>query len=120
MNLGWFLSQRNGDVVEVRWQTATETGAAGFHVLTATDDGNTVRLNQDLIPSPVIDSVTPTDYAFDAVTDATAFYLEEMSVNGGATKHGPFELGQVYGARTNDVDYEGSGGLAYFLPIIWR
>ena len=53
--LGWFLAQRNGDVVEVRWQTATETGTAGFHVLTATDDGNTVRLNQDLIPSPVID-----------------------------------------------------------------
>ena len=54
------------------------------------------------------------------MTDATAFYLEEMGVDGGATKHGPFELGQVYGARTNDVDYEGSGGSAIFLPIIWR
>ena len=73
VTLGWFLAQRNGDVVEVRWQTATETGTAGFHVLAAADDGDTVRLNQELIPSPVIDSITPTDYELTIQTDATHF-----------------------------------------------
>ncbi len=118
VTLGWFLAQRNGDVVEVRWQTATETGTAGFHVLAATDDGNTVRLNQELIPSPVIDSITPTDYAFTAVTDATLFYLDEVGVDGGVTRHGPFELGMDYGAYSLPGNVEVRP--AVFLPVVAR
>jgi hypothetical protein len=118
VTLGWFLAERNGASVNFRWQTATETGTAGFHVLAATDDGNTVQLNQKLIPSLVIDSITPTDYAFNAVTDATGFYLEEMGVDGGVTRHGPFELGVEYGAYALPGNVEVRP--AVFLPVVAR
>ena len=64
-----------------------------------------VQLNQELIPSPVIDSVEPTDYRFESVTGATQFYLQELEIDGRVTEHGPFELGGEYGsaAGTNDV-----------------
>jgi hypothetical protein len=69
---------------------------AGFNLLAA-DGDDRVRLNAELILSPVIDSVEPTDYQYNAVTDATQFYLQEVEISGSMTEHGPFELGRASG-----------------------
>ena len=111
VTLGWFLAQRNAEAVDIRWQTATETGTAGFNVLAVTEGGK-VRLNNALIPSAVIDSVAPINYAFSAVTDAGRFYLEEVSVDGGVTEHGPFDVGQEYGSYAVPDNLEVS-------PMVW-
>ena len=111
VSLGWFLAERDGDTVDFRWQTATETGTAGFNVL-AESDGGTVQLNTELIPSPVIDSVEPTDYQFSLVTDATQFYLQEVEISGLINELGPFDLGQAYGVRTTS-----SNGV--LTPTLW-
>jgi hypothetical protein len=111
ITLGWFLAEADGETVDFRWQTVTETGTAGFNVLAATDEGK-VQLNAELIPSPVVDSVTPTNYAVSLATDATTFYLQEVGVDGGVTEHGPFALGEAYG------EYSVPGGVE-LSPRIW-
>ena len=110
VTLGWFLAERNGETVDVRWQTATENGTAGFHLLAVTESVNQ-RLNADLIPSTVIDSVTPTDYQMAVQTDATQFLLQEVGIAGDVTEMGPFELGFAAGARseTESSGPEGNG-----------
>ena len=116
VTLGWFLAERDGDRVDFRWQTATESGVAGFNMLAVTDNG-TVQLNEALIPSTVIDSVTPTDYAFSAATDATSFVLQEVEISGAITNHGPFTIGVESGAY-NEVDDADSHKI--WLPLMMR
>ena len=84
VTLGWFLAARSGDgaAVDFRWQTATESGTAGFNLLAAGADGARTRLNPALIQSPAIDSVEPLDYGYQAATDSTSFFLEELSIDG--------------------------------------
>ncbi len=117
VTLGWFLAAGNGGTVNFRWQTATETGTAGFNVLAVTE-GGTVQLNRELIPSKVIDSVEPTNYSVALATDAVTFYLQEVGVDGSVTEHGPFTLGREYGA------YALPGGIELspksWLPILMR
>ena len=96
VTLGWFLAEANGDSVDFRWQTSTETANAGFNLYGEGPDG-LIRLNDALIPSSVVDSVEPTDYAYTAVTTATVFYVEELSLEGMTDQIGPFELGREYG-----------------------
>ena len=96
VTLGWFLAEANGDAVDIRWQTATETANAGFN-LYGEIDGARNQLNETLIQSTVIDAVEPTDYAFSAATPATVFYLETVSLDGASELAGPFTLGEEYG-----------------------
>ncbi len=122
VSLGWFLAERVGDSVDFRWQTATETGTAGFHVLAATgenSDSDKVRLNPELIPSPVIDSVEPTNYTFSAVTEATRFYLQEIGIDGSVSEHGPFELGVASGVEIGAESGVESGTDVEMTPVLW-
>ena len=117
VTLSSFLAEDAGGVVEFRWRTAMETGTAGFHVFAQTNDGR-IQLTDELIPSPSIDSVTPTDYSFSAATDATIFYLHELRIDGSTAKHGPFEFGVGYGAGTSAPDRESTPKV--WLPMIQR
>ena len=110
ITISYFLAERDGDTVNFVWQTATETGVAGFNLFAETN-GDLVQLNDELIPSPVIDSVTPTDYSYEAVTSATTFYIEEVSIAGSTDRLGPFTLGMPAGAHV-DVDVAP-------IPFIW-
>ena len=105
VTLSWFKAERNGETVDFRWQTATETGTAGFNILAVTESG-TVQLNETLIPSQVIDSVEPLDYSFTAVTDATSFLLQEVEITGVTNNHGPFALGVEVGSRIDDDEHQ--------------
>ena len=114
VTVGYFLAQPRGDGIEFHWQTATETGTAGFNILAATEAG-AVQLNPALIPSQAIDSTEPLDYAFITQTNATSFLLQEMEITGATNEYGPYTLGNAYGARipTDPVD-----GWSIYLPFI--
>ena len=121
VTLGWFRSQSIDGTVYFAWQTATESSTAGFNLLAEHPEG-LYKINEALIPSKVIDSVEPTDYSTTVVTDGTVFYLEEMSLEGKQEAHGPFQLGESYGAYItagNKPTQDASGGLIH-LPIILR
>ena len=118
ITVAWFLAERVGDVVSFRWQTANETGVAGFDLVAESDDGTLVTLNGELIPSQAIDSITPTDYAFSAATEATRFYLNELGIDGDVVEHGPFVLGREYGAIGTPTG--GEFTTRVWLPMVTR
>ncbi|MCB0046659.1 MAG: DUF11 domain-containing protein [Caldilineaceae bacterium] len=101
VTLGYFLAQSSADGVSIEWQTATETGIAGFH-LWGEVNGEMQRLNETLVPSKVIDSVQPTDYSVTLATEATVFYLTVVSLDGSTEQEGPFELGIPAGSYTSN------------------
>ena len=39
VTLGWLLAERQGEVVDIRWQTDTETGTIGFNLLAMSESG---------------------------------------------------------------------------------
>ena len=92
VTLGWFVANRNGEWVNFQWKMVTEQGVAGFNLLAEHEDQTTVRLNDELISSTVIDSVTPTYYEFSVQTAAARFFLQEVNVGGNVTQYGPFSL----------------------------
>ena len=94
VSLGYFLAEQDGDTVNFTWQTATETGTAGFNLL-AESDGDLVQLNPELIPSTVIDSVEPTDYSYEATSTATVFYIEEIRSQWQDRSHRPVRIGDA-------------------------
>ena len=119
VTLSYFHAQADGETVEFTWQTATETGTAGFNLLAVTEAG-LVQLNHELIPSPVIDSVTPTDYAFEAaieaISGATRFILQEVGIDGRVIEHGPFDLGSEHGSADGPNDVEMTSRV--WLPMV--
>ncbi|MCB9136993.1 MAG: S8 family serine peptidase [Caldilineaceae bacterium] len=92
VTLNWFLAEPNGQMVDFQWEMAAEQGVAGFNLLAVLEDQTVTQLNHELIPSTVIDSVTPTRYAFSAQTEATRFFLQEVSIGGIMRQYGPFDL----------------------------
>lgn len=99
-----FAARRDGDQLVLRWDTATETGNAGFHVYAQTAKG-TRRLNDKLIPSQRIDSLEPLTYTFRvpaAGLSKAKFFIEEVGTRGTAHRNGPF---------TARDSFDGLGGL---------
>ena len=99
VTLGAFESQAQGEgKTAFSWQTATETANVGFN-LYAADDQGLVRLNERMLVSQVINSAHPHDYVYVAQSSSKTFYLEEVDIHGKTRMHGPFALGQAFGAR---------------------
>jgi hypothetical protein len=99
VTLSYFLATPSADGVHFAWSTATETGNAGFNLYAEMEAGRQ-RLNAELIPSAVIDSVESQDYAYET-TDVAAemFTIEQIDVSGDSELHGPFALGVAHGSR---------------------
>ena len=115
VTLSWFRSSPGPDGVAFSWQTATETGTAGFNILAETADG-LVQINPQLIQSQLIDALEPSDYAVTLATDAALFYLQEVALSGATERFGPFQLGQEYGSRIAPDPI--SGGYSIYLPFM--
>ena len=98
-------SKRTGDSVRVEWTTATETRNAGFHIY-GRGAGQTdwYRLTDDLIPSPVIDSLDPQRYVWNAQDlGSQELLIEDWDSRGTAREHGPFVIGQRYGQDADEA-----------------
>ncbi|MCB0046451.1 MAG: right-handed parallel beta-helix repeat-containing protein [Caldilineaceae bacterium] len=117
VTIGYFHATRSGDGVDFVWQTATESGVAGFTLYAELDDEMTA-LTTEMIPSVAIDSITPTSYYYRATTAATLFYLDEQKLDGSVIQHGPFVLDEVYGdyALPGNIDLQPT----QFLPLVWE
>ena len=122
VTVSWFKAVREDNTIYFAWQTATETGNAGFNLLAETADGEIVQINPELIPSTVIDSVEPTDYSYSIATDADLFYVQEVGIDGTLDEIGPFVLGGTYGAHVESpiTDQEIDTEPALYLPFVQR
>ena len=99
VTLASFEATREGKAVRFVWSTATETGNVGFNLYLETKAGRE-RLNGELIPSNVVDSQVPQDYAYLAeAVKGDVFFIEDVDIFGGTELHGPFSVGQAYGER---------------------
>jgi fimbrial isopeptide formation D2 family protein len=98
VTLSYFLAERAGSRVEFVWSTATETGNVGFN-LYVEENGELTLLNPQMIPSHTIDSLERQDYTFAANVAGNTFYIEDVDIFGGTRRHGPFGLGEAYGAQ---------------------
>ncbi|MCB0046973.1 MAG: discoidin domain-containing protein [Caldilineaceae bacterium] len=98
VSLSYAYTERGDDgTVYFIWETATETGNAGFNLYMELTDASEQLVNSELVPSSVIDSVAPTRYTYQANAVGERYYIELVSVDGSTERHGPYELGQEYG-----------------------
>lgn len=92
----------SGNQLAVEFSTATETGNLGFNIY-AIAGRSKFRLNDRLIPSRVIDSMTHTTYSVTLDTDligvADRFLIEDVDRYGHKSVHGTFAYGQTSGVR---------------------
>ncbi|MCB0131113.1 MAG: hypothetical protein KDD78_09700 [Caldilineaceae bacterium] len=75
-------------------------------------------MNGALIPPQVIDSLEPLAYLVELATDATLFYLEEVSVDSRQERFGPFALGTTDGSYVTRDPILPEWGLKLYLPLI--
>ena len=84
--------------IEVAWETVSELDNLGFNVYRdTTPDGPGVKLNSRLIVAPAPGSSNPQSYSYQdsagLVAGQTYYYwLEDVSLGGGTTRHGPVSV----------------------------
>ena len=104
VTLASFASHRNGNQVTVEWWTETETANMGFNLYGEQADGSWRRINDDMIPSEVIDSFEPQFYSFSfSGANIRRLMLEDVDTLGRAEMHGPFDVG-VSSGRIPEVE----------------
>ena len=104
VTLETFEARPDGDEIELSWSTATEAGNAGFNVYAETRRGS-IRLNDRLVPSRVVDSLAPQSYRLvvpAAGLEKARFFIEDVNTRGVAERHGPFTAGVRHG-RAGEV-----------------
>jgi hypothetical protein len=97
VELAAFDVEAQGDDIVLSWQTATELDNLGFNIYRADSaDGPQTRVNERLIPAQGAGDVGGASYSFVDETAATGrtyyYWLEDVDVDGVATKDGPVEV----------------------------
>ena len=111
------LNGKDDGLVHFTWETATETGNAGFNLYMEID-GNLVPVNANLIPSTVIDSVVPVRYTYQANVAGEQYYIDMVYLSGEVERRGPFALGEEYGTPSQSPETPGMMAHPLFLPVI--
>ncbi len=95
--------ETDGQVFE--WGTETEVGNLGFHLYRFDSEAQRwQRINPEMVPSPVVDSVLPQSYRFvSGMTSADAYLLEDVDIRGRSRFHGPFKAFEVHGAKVRSA-----------------
>ena len=115
VSLSYVHAERSGDgTVHFTWETATETGNAGFNLYMLVD-GQQILVTTEMVPSSVIDSVTPVYYSYKANVPGDQYIIEMISISGESQRYGPFDLGREYGSANTAA---GKMRNSLFLPVI--
>ena len=113
-----FKATSSGSGLVFDWSTATETGNAGFNIY-ADSESCLVQFNEELILSQAVDSGQQLNYSYTADgVSGDLFYIEDVGVFGDRRKHGPFTLGETYGAQLEDLI--GHGHIIEDQPAVGR
>lgn len=119
ITVSYFRSAQGTDgKVEFVWATISESDNAGFYLLAEGPDGLHL-LNDELIPSGVINSVSPQMYEYVVATTATSFFLQEVSLSGPKQALGPYELGQSYGDLPSGLSDSTDRANYIYLPTVF-
>ena len=100
VTLGYFHAEMgvNKGEITFRWQTVTESGNVGFNLYGKANGEAWQKLNAELIPSPVGDSLEVQHYEYLSVGPVvTRFAIGDVDVFGKETIRGPFKLGKKHG-----------------------
>ncbi|MCB9139156.1 MAG: hypothetical protein H6642_12480 [Caldilineaceae bacterium] len=114
--LSYNYAERDGDTVYFIWETAAETGNAGFNLYMELADGSEQLANDEPAPSSVIDSVTPTRYTYQANVAGDSYAIDFVHVDGSTERYGPFQIGEEYGEPT--VADQSTLTNPLYLPLI--
>lgn len=99
VTLAYFRAERMAGGTRFEWETETEAGNLGFD-LSYRNGAGWERINDRLIPSPVVDSTTPQRYEYEAPgVYGHQFRLTDIDTRGVRKDHGPFGLEADHGAR---------------------
>ena len=91
------LSGEFPGAVQFNWTTATEVGNVAFNLYQRID-GEWELINDEPIPSQVIDSTQTQYYSYQAFgLDSHVFGIEDIDLYGNTIMHGPFQLNQSVG-----------------------
>lgn len=108
VTLSSFLGERSRSGLEVTWTTETETSTIGYTV-SGWDGRSWQPLTGRLIPARALDSLTPQRYSLRLGDRADSLLrLEDVSLSGERTLHGPFAVGTLYGREpeVHRIDWE--------------
>ena len=93
VTLADFGATRDGSKVRFDWMTATEVGNLAFNILVSDGKGGFRAINEEPIAAVGRDRVEPQRYSFEAYDlEGKDFFLEDISIQGVATMHGPFSI----------------------------
>jgi len=117
VELSQISTRDQGTNILFEWTTATEIMNVGFNLWAHTDDGSKYKLNNELIPSYMTDSLVPQFYSemvskHNAVGTITHVGLSTIDIRGIEEFHGPFVLGENYGEKTvpDPIDWKSIRG----------
>ncbi|MBI2375909.1 MAG: hypothetical protein HYV07_18090 [Deltaproteobacteria bacterium] len=100
VSLATFTSKRIGSQTSFNWTTATEAGNAGFQLMGWNEEGAVYQ--SDFIPSRSSSSTEPQSYKVALPRFfASHVHLVEISTTGERKQHGPFLVGETYGASAD-------------------
>ncbi len=102
VTLAYFEARGQGSV-NFRWMTSTEVGNLGFNVYEV-GESDLLQLNDELIPSHVVDSLEPQVYEFEATgVRGDTFVLEDVDIQGTVRHHGPFYADTARGSEVTET-----------------
>ena len=124
VTLADFSAAQTGDAVLLTWETASELNNRGFNLYRGTDPSAPDRqLNETLIPSQSPGNPGGFIYTWEDRADlapgTTYFYwVEDVDMNGVATRHGPVSVDYSVPTAVRVLDAGAVGTLPLALPFV--
>ncbi len=101
IELRYFEVSLQGRELLFEWATSVEIDNLGFNLLVEGERGAVEPLNEQLIVSAAPNSITSNGYRWRAPRPARSlsrsYWLEDVSLEGVVTRHGPFRIGEPHG-----------------------